>query len=110
MFLYRSPREYIEGYTDPLIAGMAQIPLYAGGDISNSPIMTINSAPTGPPHNPIAFFEGTDDYMYTRTYALWLNRTNISIKRKDYTDIYTVADVYDNPWSQEIPINGTDGM
>jgi hypothetical protein len=31
------------------------------------------------------------------------------MKRKDYVNINELADVYQNPWAEEVFINGTDG-
>jgi hypothetical protein len=56
LFQYRTPREYIEGYLDPLIVLMGTMPVYNGGDTTNNPFMSLNSAPTGPLNNPIALF------------------------------------------------------
>lgn len=34
----------------------------------------------------------------------------MSIKRKAYTSIYETADVYQEPWTERVEIDGTDGM
>lgn len=62
MFLYRTPREYIEGYVDPTVYGLSQIPLYRGGDMTTDPLLSINRAPTTPLDVRMSFFTGTDGY------------------------------------------------
>jgi hypothetical protein len=68
MFYYRTPREYIEGYYDPLIASLATIPVYLAGDATNSPWLGINLDPLSPNENPVSLFSGSDDYMQTRLF------------------------------------------
>jgi len=58
----RSPRELIEGYTDPLVAQLATMPIYMGGDATTDPVLALNNPPTHPPNNTVAFFTGVDDY------------------------------------------------
>lgn len=65
----RSPREIIEGYTDPLVAQLATMPIYMGGDATTSPILALNNPPTHPTNNTVAFFTGEEDYSMTRTYG-----------------------------------------
>jgi hypothetical protein len=109
VFQYRTPREYIEGYTDPLIFQMSQTPVYNGGDQTNDPFISINNSPTQPPKNLIAFFTGTDDYLYTRRFARWLDLEYISMKRKDYDSISLLSDRYVEPWQGRVYMDGTDG-
>lgn len=73
LFLERSSREYIEGYVDPLIYQTSQQPMWNGGDQTNPYFMSLNDSPTNPKDNPITFFTGTDDSLYTRTFAKWLD-------------------------------------
>ncbi len=56
MFYHKTPREYIEGYTDPLLQTLSETPVYLAGDKTNSPILAINIDPLSPANNPIAFF------------------------------------------------------
>jgi hypothetical protein len=51
-----------------------------------------------PPNNSIALFTGTDDYMYTRTLARWLDLDYVSIKKLDYDSISKLSDRFDEPW------------
>lgn len=56
--------------------------------------MAINSSPTGPLNNSIHLFMGNDDYMFTRSFAQWLDRPYQSMKKLQYTDIYTTETFY----------------
>lgn len=42
IFQYRTPREYIEGFTDPLVQTMSLLPVYKGGDQTSTPFMATN--------------------------------------------------------------------
>jgi len=92
------------------------MPVYNGGDQTNDPFMSINKSPTAPKDNPIIFFTGTDDYLYTRTFGSWLGQDHITMKRKDYLSLSELTDVYTDPWSKEgqesTPeyLHGTDGF
>ena len=107
MFTERSPREVIEGYLDPLIENVNQKPVYNGGDSTIDPFISVNQPITNPPDNPIAFFTGTDNYLYTRMLARWLNLDYISVKSKDYMSLNTVNDTYFNPWQQKIYVSSS---
>jgi hypothetical protein len=37
---YRTPREYIEGFTDPLISTLNETPIYMGGDNTTSAFLS----------------------------------------------------------------------
>jgi len=87
LFLYKTPRDYIEGFRDSLLGQMSQVPVYMGGDQTTDPFMALNQSPTSPANNPMAFFTGTDDFMFTRRMGLWLNQEYISLKRMDYDSI-----------------------
>ena len=54
----RSPREMIDGYTDPLVATLNETPLYMGGDNTTSAFLSLNNPPTHPSDNHVAFFTG----------------------------------------------------
>ncbi len=84
LFQHRTPKEYIEGFDDPLIYQMSQMPVYMGGDQTNPPNMAINRSPTLPPNNTIVMFTGTDDFTYTRKVARWLELDYITMKKKNY--------------------------
>jgi len=62
----RSPREMIEGYTDPLVATLNETPIYMGGDNATSAFLALNNPPTHPTDNTVAFFTGTDEFEMTR--------------------------------------------
>lgn len=40
----------------------------------------------------------------------WLDRDRVTVKRKDYESIENVVDVYEDPWSEPLLLDGTDGM
>ena len=77
LFYYATPRQYIEGYTDPLIETLTEMPVYLGGDQTVSPFLALDAPPTHPVNNPIAYLTGEDNYLLTRDYALWLNSTEV---------------------------------
>ena len=102
----------MEGYTDPLIQGLNNKPLYWGGDATLPALLTMHTLERGALHPDIgnkslAFFDGgvvTDDdepnnYLVTRSYAKWMGETNISRPRYDYnTSIYATEPFPYNPW------------
>jgi hypothetical protein len=110
LFIYATPREFIEGYTDPLLETLSETPVYEGGDQTISPFMSLDAPPTHPKDNSIAFYTGEDDYTLTRAYALWLDEDYITVYANDYESLYTVVPAPFNPWSEQIPLYGTDGM
>lgn len=109
IFQKRTPREYIEGFTDPLVYQLTQTPVWNGGDQTNDAFMSINDSPTNPPNNTMVFFTGTDDYMYTRRVARWLDLDYISIKKRDYDSLTQLSDRYVEPWEGRDYLDGTDG-
>jgi len=113
MFTERTPRELIEGYNDPLIEALAEMPIYQGGDSTNSPFLSIIDAPTNPKNNKIAFMQGSkDDWQYylTRSYVEWLGNTDVKIQGRDYSDLNTTVEILKDPWSRPVQVNGTDGF
>lgn len=62
LLTYRTPRELIEGYTDPLVEAINATPLYMGGDNTTSPFLALSKPPTTPANNTVAFLTGEDDY------------------------------------------------
>ncbi len=58
-----TPRDTIEGYNDPLVQTLSEIPVYLAGDATNPVKMSINIDPLMPLNNNVAMFQGTDDYM-----------------------------------------------
>ena len=55
--------------------------------------------------------EGDDsyDYLFTRLYAKWLDRTDVRIRINDYYNLNQTEAIYNNPWTESIEVNGTDG-
>ena len=51
--MYLTPREVIEGYNDPLVESLSEVPVYLGGDQTTSPFLSLNVDPTTTPNNPI---------------------------------------------------------
>jgi hypothetical protein len=102
MFVYRTPKEFTVGYNDPIVSILSKQPLYKGGDGTSSPLMSINTSPTSPNNYPIAFFTGDGDYLFTRRFALWLDRPFITVKRKEYTTLTKMEDVYVEPWAERV--------
>lgn len=66
LFIKHTPREVLHGYKDPLITKIKETPIYAGGDPTQTDILSIIGGETS---TAIAFFTGTDDYKYTKVYA-----------------------------------------
>ena len=86
------------------------MPVYQGGDQTTSPFLAIDMPPTHPVNNPIAFFTGENDYLMTRTYALWLNSTEILVNANDYESISVVVPAPYAPWADLAVLQGTDGF
>jgi hypothetical protein len=89
------------------------MPIYKGGDQTQSPFLSTIYAPTNPINNTIAFLsgEGEDkfDYLFTRSYSKWLNQDLIWRQTRDYTSINVTETVFRQPWLEPIEVNGTDG-
>ena len=106
----RSPREMIEGYTDPLVEELNQMPIYMGGDQATSPVLALDNPPTHPVPNRITFFTGEDDHSRTRSYASWLENPSITMQIKEYETINKLKESQISPWPEKVPLKGTDGM
>jgi hypothetical protein len=89
---------------------MSQAPVYMGGDATNPPFMSVNKPPTILSEQPVSFFTGEDDYMFTRRVALWNGQNYVTVARADYTDIQTLEHGFINPWAEPVTFTGTDGM
>ena len=100
----------IEGYTDPLVATLNETPVYMGGDNTTSAFLSLSDPSTHPPDNQIAFFTGEDEYEMTRTYGQWLGQEYIMMAGKEYTSITEIDDYIYSPWSENVFLDGTDGM
>jgi hypothetical protein len=98
LFQFRSPREYIEGFEDPLLVQLSQMPVYMGGDICQPTLMSLNNPPTTPVNNSIWLMTGSDDYMDTRKFSKWADVDYSSVKRKVYTSLTQTKEINDNPW------------
>ena len=46
----------------------------------------------------------------TRTYGQWLDQEYIKIKSKEYKSLNVIDDYLFTPWSDEVLLDGTDGM
>jgi len=79
MFTYKTPREMIEGYSDPIIEKLNATPVYQGGDQLTSPVLSLDNPPTHPVDNPISLFTGEGNYLNTRRYGAWLDQDIIKI-------------------------------
>ena len=110
LFIRKTPREYIEGYNDTLVAGLASTPMEAGGSPTSSPFMSING-PDGRygPVNEISFFVGDDEYELTRQYGKWLNSTSIAMPAFETKGLRTFTPFLRNPWGDMVAMNGSDG-
>jgi hypothetical protein len=84
---------------------LTQIPMYAGGDQTVDPFLSLMNSPTSPANNINAYFSGTDDYLYTRGYAYWLGLDYISMLRKDYESLYKVKEFYAEPYHERVYVN-----
>ena len=110
LFTKQTPRNYIEGFNDPALEVLKATPVYMGGDQTVDPFLSIDTPPTHPKDNQISFFTGVDSYELTRTMGLWLGESSVRVPGSDYSTLTTTTSVLNNPWSQDIPIAGTDGM
>ena len=81
-----------------------------GGDQTVSPFLSLDAPPTHPKNNQISFFTGEDNYKLTRSMGLWLGEKNMKVPGIDYLTLTTLKSANFNPWSEDIPIYGTDGM
>ena len=66
MLTVRSPKEMIEGYTDPLVEELNATPVYMGGDQTSSSFLAIKFPPTTPTDNRVTYLTGEDNYLFTR--------------------------------------------
>jgi hypothetical protein len=110
LFTYRSPRTFIEGYTDPVLMNLASDPVIWGGDATvNTWIQIDPPTTTSPSLNNITFFTGDGNPGLTRTYQSWLGNQTIKVSSLRYNNTITVEPYLANPWQFEVAINGTDG-
>ena len=79
LFIEITPRQLIEGYTDPLIQTLSEMPVYQGGDQTTSSFLSIDMPPTHPKNNRIALFTGVDDSSLTRRVARWMDSSELMI-------------------------------
>lgn len=100
----------IEGYTDPLVSELNQMPIYMGGDQATSPLLALDNPPTHPSSNRITFFTGEDDHKRTRAYADWLENPAISMQIKEYETINRLKETQISPWPTKVPLSGSDGL
>jgi len=110
LFVNRSPRELIEGYTDPIVSVLSQKPVWQGGDVTTPPFLSINNPPTNIKNNKVTLFTGVNDYKFTRRYALWANVPFANIQKPQYTSIYDTVSTNIEPWKERQYLAGTDGV
>ena len=85
--------------------------MYKGGDKTVNLVLAVDKpVSTYPPNNKISFFTGEGDSSFTRQLATWQDLTYATIKCNVYTDISNIKQSTCNPWTQEVPISGTDGL
>ena len=44
----KTPKQIVEGYSDSLIENLVSLPVYKGGDQTQSPVLSINLSATNP--------------------------------------------------------------
>lgn len=111
LFTKRTPRDFIEGYTDPHLSWMQNTPVYLGGDKTvNSWIQVDPPTSTTPSNNQFTFFTGEGNPDMTRTYAIWNGQSHITVQSSEYTSTIATQPVNMNPWNFNIPVIGTDGI
>ena len=59
LFVKKSPRDIIEGYTDSKLSDLSTKDLYNGGDIRTDKFVQFGRGRTYPEGNQVAFFTGT---------------------------------------------------
>lgn len=109
LFVERTVKEYIEGYTDKILKKASGQTLEEGGDPTISPWMSINDSPTSPVNGTDCFFVGGEHHELTRQYCFWLNNKYMRMKLPQITGLRTHETEMVNPWNGDVPIQGTDG-
>ena len=101
----------MEGYDDPFIMGVRAKPIWEGGDFTNGPKLSINSPPTAIPNNPVIFFTGNEDHLFTRRYAQWYGKPYVNTYRNHYKTIWNEMEyLNEQPWVSPQLLYGTDGV
>ena len=109
LFIERTVKEYIEGFTDKILQKASKQTLEEGGDPTISPWMSINDSPTSPVNGTDCFFVGGEKYALTRQYCFWLNNRYMRMQLPQLTGLRSYETKMVNPWKVDVPIQGTDG-
>lgn len=109
LFVERTVKEYIEGYTDKILLKASGQTLEEGGDPTVNPQISINDSPTSPVNGTSCFFVGGEHHQLTRQYCFWLNEKNMRMQLPQITGLRTHQKKMVNPWNEDVPIQGTDG-
>ena len=107
-----TPRQLIEGYDDPLLKLLNEMPVYEGGDQTRSSFFALDMPVTHPVNNSITFMTGYDDSELTRGYTKWNNSTDLWIDANDYESLHVIIPAPFKPWAEASAeeIIGTDGF
>lgn len=62
-YTFRSPREVLEGYTDPFLELIKSKPVYRGGDLTVEPFLSLNNLRTNGTR--VTMLTGAADYEQT---------------------------------------------
>jgi len=123
MFTYRSPRTFIEGYTDPVLSNLASSPIFWGGDGTVNPWIQVDPNNSTSLNNSVSYYSGDGNGLLTRTFNAWYNSSQITVPGMMYNmQTQMVEPTMLNPWFMAMPpsnstpppmnwvaINGTDG-
>eukprot|EP00347_Sterkiella_histriomuscorum_P005750 403355411 len=105
----RTPKQMMEGYTDPLIYEQNQIPIYEGGNQLLEPHVSFKDPVHAPKIANVSLFTGAgDDYLFVKKYARWLGNENITVSNKYYANVWETQNFNQQPWTTGINIDGTD--
>ena len=113
LFTATSPNDQINGgvYTNDILGRHFKTPVYMGGDKAINLVLAVDKpVSTYPPSNSISFFTGEGDATLTRQLGLWQGLEYATIKCNEYTDISNVKQSTCNPWAEQVPVSGTDGL
>ena len=104
MFIRKTPREYIEGYTDAVLEKIAATPVEQGGSPMSNPIMSINGLGKEDPTNVVRFFVGDDDYAFTKNYGKYYDSSIIALPSYEVKGLRTFEPCHINPWKEPVPV------
>ena len=96
-------REVINGYEDPLLYEINQVPIYKGGNQTSEYIQSLLRTPQAHNNVKISMFSGIEDeYLQTRKIARYEDKDYISVRKRDYATIYELKRDHYKPWSQNV--------